>query len=175
MKMYVANTTKQNFDFSYRVLEETSLRTQMIPMGGQVALSDDLNQGQIDNIVKHHARYGMIRADEIDRARPFVGYCYSIDKPVSIATITKAMHHNTTVLMERGRHIRQEAAIAESGRIESALADAQAPVGLRNFEMAVIEENNDGSTGLDPISEGTIVDRSAPPGINKSSKQSRRR
>lgn len=151
MKLYVANGTAQYQDFLYRMPEQPMPRMQRIGIGEQIQISGDLSRLEIDNIVNQHTRYGLVEEVEVDRTKPFVGMCYSIDKPVKLDSISQMVGHNREVLEDRGRVIRQESAIATSSVLET-----ETP-GLQALEMSVTEVMKDGSTPS--ISEGTRVTR----------------
>lgn len=162
MKLHIANLTQQNQDFVYRVPETTGLRKQMIGIGEQIVISGDLNRPQIDAIIEQHAKYGLVAVEEIDRSRPFVGLCYSIDKPVPAARMLGGIEHNTGVLTARGREIRKEMAVATNSMLEN----QDGPGALQRLEMLVIEEEGKAPSD-NPISEGIIVDRQSGPGETK--------
>jgi hypothetical protein len=140
MKMFVANCTQQHQDFLYRVPESTSPRLARIDIGAQVQLSGELTQQQIDSIIAQHAKYGLVRADEVDRTRPFIGLCYTIDRPVNINAMKAAVEHNRGVLDARGKKIREEAAIATQNQM------AQNDPGLKAIEATIVEDRKDGGT-----------------------------
>ncbi len=161
MKMFVANATKQNVNFLYRIPEQQGVRVQEIAIGAQVQLSGDLDRVAIDYIIEQHSRYGLIPADSVDRTRDFTGMCYSIDKPVDVGKIEKLIHYNVEKLVEQGKKIRQEAALSTSNALDYALDDAgggSAP-GVNKFEMSVVEENHDDRDDLPAIAEGVRVTR----------------
>lgn len=162
MKMYIANATKQVADFIYRVPETQSLRTQSIPIGGQVQLSGELDRTAIDYIIEQHTRYGLVPADEIDRTREFSGLCYSIDAPVKVPKITSLIHHNVEQLIARGRQTREESAVASNNFLENEINESGRPEVLRNFEASVVEENHDERDERPAVAEGVRVSRSAP-------------
>ena len=161
MKMFVANSTKQTVDFLYRVPESAGLRTQNIPIGGQIQISGDLTREAIDYIVSQHAKYGLVEVAEISRVRDFSGLCYSIDKPVQPAKIEDLIRHNTGKLVEMGKKIRQEAAISASNALEAGMDEAggSAAPGVNKFEMSVVEENHDDRDEMPAIAEGIRVAR----------------
>ena len=161
MRLYVANATKQNFDFMYRLPEVTGIRMQTIPIGGQVQITGELTTPQVDSIIAQHTKYGMVAVDEIDRSRNFTGLCYSIDKPVPVAKIMTAVRLNTNVLQERGRRMRQEAAVAENNRIEQTLIENDIPGTLNKLEVSVVEEK-DRTDGEPMVAEGVRVTRNEP-------------
>lgn len=164
MKMFVANTTRQVVDFNYRLPENNGMRAQKIPVGQQIQLTGDLTTPQIDAVVKHWGRYGLVEVREIDRTKPFIGVCYSIDTPVPVSAIQRALSHNQQVLVDRGRETRKAAAIAESQTLNQSLEDNNLPADLRNLEMSVVEENPaPRGDGEEPaINEGVRVSNEEP-------------
>lgn len=161
MKLYIGNATRQLQDFTYRLPEVPGVRNQMILIGGQIAISGDLNKRQIDAIIDQHEPYGLVAIEDIDRTRPFVGLCYSVDREIVPGAIEKLMRHNTGVLVERGKSLRVAAAVVEENRISNQLSDNDMRP-LRNFEMSVVEENPQPSAdGTEPVAEGFRIKREA--------------
>ena len=73
-KLYVANATPQVHAFTYVVPDDDDgrqfrwqPRVQPIAAGGQIPVAGNLKIKQIDSIVAHHRRYGMVEISEIDR------------------------------------------------------------------------------------------------------------
>lgn len=141
-KVFVANCTKQPHDFIFRVPEENKTRMQRIMDGHQVPLSGEYDDKQIEAIVSHHAKYGLIRSDEVDRSKIFNGLCYSIDKPVPLGILMKVLDHNSKVLTERGQELRKEAAVAVSETLNKNTDNT-----LSNFEVDVVEEKKGSEDG----------------------------
>jgi hypothetical protein len=132
----------------------------MIPVGSQIALSQDLTREAIDYIIEQHGRYGMIEVSEIG-SKKFSGTCYSIDKPVPIARIEWLMNNNTDRLVELGKQIRQESAVSSNNMLEQSMDEAggtEAP-GINKFEMSIVEENHDDRDARPAIAEGIRVSR----------------
>lgn len=153
-KVFVANTTQQIQEFSYRMLEGQKLIMQRILVGQQVQLpGNDWQPADIQYLEEQHRRYGLVPVSEVDRTRAFIGVCYSVDKPVPIDAIRKALVANVAVLEERGRAARTAAAVAATQEIE------EKGVGLRRFEMSLHEEGEAAT-----LAEGIRVDRMAPEG-----------
>lgn len=158
MHLYIANCTQQAQDFVYRLPGAPNTRTQRIEIGQQMKISGDLERSVIDAIIEQHVPYGLKPADEVDRTRTFVGMCYSVDKPVSMERVRIALVSNNRALIERGREIRQQAAVAVNNAMEQ-----EAP-GLTALEMSVVEEPSK-SSGKDPeLAEGVRVTRREQPG-----------
>lgn len=111
MKLYVANTTKQKLQFSFRIPESEQLRTVPIEPGTQSIVINNVGVDEINAIIEHHAPYGLIDSSEIDQSTQFIGTCYSIDKPVASSVIMKGIMDNDDIL-DRGASERRQAALA---------------------------------------------------------------
>lgn len=174
MKMYVVNCTQQAQDFVYRLPEAPGVIRQIIAIGGYIQLSGELNQPQIDSVVRQHARYGMVAEEEVDRTKTFIGLYYTVDKPPRRGRMIDAISHNVDVLDARGRQLRQEAAIHTSNIIESNVP----PGSLRELEVSVVEATRNGrDVNEDPsIAEGFRVthEHQGPPAPETRGEQRRR-
>lgn len=158
MKMYLGNCTQQNQVIFYRLPGIPSPRQQEVRIGTQIQIAGELTPEQIDSIVNQLRPYGMVRVDEIDRTKPFIGMCYQMDKPIKIELIMRAIEHNKIVLTERGQRIRQEAAVATTQTIEQQLAGT--PGALKSLEIEVSEvPAKDGMTPSTGFNEGLRVTR----------------
>jgi len=170
-EVYVANVTKQTYQFAYRVPERAGFITQTVPIGGQVLLAPNgtntnLTQPEVDMILAIGQQYGMLSVDELDGIRfdptkpKFHGICYSLDKPVSVEKLHKAMRKNEETLDSMGRVIREQGALAVNNKIEGQLGEQ-----LRQFEMSVTEEEPRGGYADDhkPFGEGVRVSREDAP------------
>jgi hypothetical protein len=160
MKLFIANMTQQVQDFCYRVPESTGLRTQRIDVGQQIQISGDLSTPQIEEIVNQHARYGMVHIDEIDRHKPYIGLVFSTDRPVTVNRMSYGIQHNRMVLVERGKEIRQETAVALHQKIEQ-----NPPEGMGNLKavhVTTIEEESK-SNPNPTFAEEVHVDPKTPP------------
>jgi hypothetical protein len=86
--MYVANTTKQNFVFNFRVGEESRVRAYPIASGNQIEIGRDYNPAQIGQIVTQLERFGGRPArDAKGKLDRFPGILYSLDKPIPVDQI----------------------------------------------------------------------------------------
>lgn len=151
MDVWVANTTKQNFEFNYRMPESTRIHSTKIPIGGQVRIHKaGLSQPEVDAIVEQIERIGGIRSDSVERTKAFIGLAYSIDKPVRPAAIETAVDHNDDVLTERGHENRKAAAVAIHENLSAADRDP------RNLSESSVEIIEDVKRGEDPGIRETI-------------------
>lgn len=167
MDLYVANLTRQHQNFSFRMPGSGKLMQIPIRIGEQARVLRDESQIIITKIVEQHEPYGMIPVSEINRAKPFVGLCYSVDKKINVDAIMAGLEHNTEVLVDRGREIRRAAAVQTSNMIENALAEANREtnqeVALDELEILVDEADaRTGRSASDGLREGIKVDKNAP-------------
>lgn len=173
-KMFVANLTAQNQVFAFRLPESNKAFHQEIPIGGQIPVAGrngrpELSTADVEAIIRQHAKYGLIDVAEIDRTKAFAGMCFSLDKPVNVSKIRYAIEHNHFVLVERGKEIREAAAVGISQKIEN-----ENP-GLKGLEMTAVEvdDRKTGHTG--EFSEALRVDKTQPPSGRPGRKAQRRR
>ena len=151
MKLYVANTKKQNEEFLFRVLGSEKLIRRSIPAGGQIFVGDFQSE-EIDYIIRQHEPYGMVESKRIKAQRHFVGLCHSIGEPVSLDHMTLAFHLNDEILKEKGKEMRETAAVV--------IDDSLQKMNLNASETSIVitEETKNGD--LPTINEGVKVSRS---------------
>jgi hypothetical protein len=106
MRLYVANTSKQNHDLLFRLPEDTRVHSERIPMGEQRRIySDDLTREQVDAIISQHTRYGLADSRTLDQTRGFVGLCQD---------------QNGSALNQRSHTIRHENAVSVFDELQKA-------------------------------------------------------
>lgn len=117
MKLWVANTTKQNHHFTFRLpLRGDGFRAPLIKAGQQICI-DDHTSDEIKEIIRQNERYGLIDAAEFSRrGRKFVGRIYSIDAPVQMDQMLQTFEGNDHALEEqaRERQVLQGAAVQDA-------------------------------------------------------------
>jgi hypothetical protein len=162
MKLFIANGSHSVIDFQYRVPEVKNYRQQNIPIGGQIRISGELNQEDIDLIIEHHTVYGMVHYKEIAKHKYMeIPYIYSVDNFIPSDVIRELIIQNREFNTEKGKSQRQAAAITVNNMIEESLSDT-----LKNFEFSVVEEQ---SKDRDPtFSEGVRVTRDKDKGAPQS-------
>lgn len=153
MKLFVANLTKQNFEFHYWLSENKRPIVQRIPPGGQIEIGANrmLTSDVIERIIEQHAQYGLKSVNEIDNAKTFVGTCYSIDKPVKLDKILNAFDANDDELLKAAHERRKESALA-SNAIASEIAQ-QTNSQVDSMEIKVRQEKSD------PFSNAQVLDQ----------------
>jgi len=147
MRVYVANLTKQRQEIYYWAPETEAKSPRMCPIevGMQTVLPGDFNTPQIDAIVKQLSPYGLVHVKEIKKAKPFVGLCYDIDKPISVDALRLGLIHNNEVLEERGQETRKLAAVAVSQALDNS-TDGRLPLTATQVEMKELDRK-DGQSG----------------------------
>lgn len=157
-KLWIANATSQVQQFTYWLPEMSRSFVQEVPIGSQTLIAGkDLPQGAIDGILKQHEVYGLTSANQAFRQRKFSGVVYSIDKPVRLDVLQELVQHHRGVLTERGKQLRQEAAIATDDYIQNQMMDQQMPGRLQELEMLVEETERDPQDTSPEIAEGMRV------------------
>jgi len=157
MKLYIANATKQLQQFWYTSrLSNGTLKQvrQDILEGSQIQIQWDgtgnMQPEDIDYVVGQHAVYGLLDIADVDKAKPFVGLCYSIDKPVPAMRIQKLMMHNQEVLEDRAETNLKATALANNELLENRVAmtarDARQPIPVvGDLEISITEESKGGA------------------------------
>jgi hypothetical protein len=122
MKLFVANTTKQDHFFTYRLVEKQNHAARKIQAGRQVLLSGDFGQTEIDTIIAQNSIYGLRSAKEVSRFKNFVGYIYSIDSPVKMDGMLEVYEKNDEVKDADAQKRREVTAAAISTQIGDELS-----------------------------------------------------
>jgi hypothetical protein len=175
MKLYVANATRQTHQFTYSRIGSPRAYVQEIPAGGQIAISGDLTQPEVESIIQQHVKYGMIAIDDISRSQGFCGRCYSLDRSIRLERIQELLLRNDRVLREQGRAARVAAAVALNQTIEENMMHQQMPGRLAELDISVVEDRPSRVRGernpdlerqlaeSEPVAEGFRLRSDAPP------------
>ena len=143
-QVYVANATKYVHNFTYNIRGRAGATVQSIPMGGQVELSGDLTPDDIEGIVLQQTPYGFCSLSEVESnttLKKFSGIFYSIGKPIPAEKIRRAMERFTGKLVELGKEIRKEAAVALNNQITNEIiGEDNTTMSLTNLEMTIEEQ-----------------------------------
>ncbi len=173
MKMYVANVTEQVFDFRYRLPEVSKPRALTIPPRAQVRLPDDMNQPQIDAVVKQHSPYGFVAIDAVSastRAGRKINLCYGVDRPVPGVRMEFLYRSNHEAAVKEGEQTRKETAVASSLAMSNEVDLRTRNTELagvaertRNFTADVIEEESPDNSDATRLAESFRVTADAKP------------
>lgn len=150
--VYVANCTLQNQMFQYNTHKGGKLIPVPIRMGQQVKLPSDLTNMEVAHIETMHRPYGLRLISEVKNLNTFVGLVMSVGKPVPLGVMGDTIEHNREKLVERGKELRKEAAVAAattmSGENPEFKTDPRAE--LNALEVEIKEEEKPGrDTELD--------------------------
>lgn len=178
-KLFIANPKAQAETFAYRVPDNdmpgqrdpnrtsSGVRTQHIPPGGCLPLSGDLTTAQIDAIVDQHEPYGLYWVADISkRQTSFVNLIATVDKPVSADVLESVMRANLGLLSDKGRKMRELAAVSVNNKIENDMTEARMPGELTSLEMEVVEQRTASSEAPETVPQRVRVTRDtedAPP------------
>lgn len=172
MKLWIANSTKQNQDFVYRpkigdggkredgIIKPVfgEMRKQHIPVGGQICLGD-LSDGEIRNILDQHKH--IVDFKGLSKVRGFQGLCYRISlDQVPMDEIMERIQKNDEVRTEEAKDRQAATAlqIAANMRTVSNTDDA-AFKDLRETDIQVAQQGakevNQGTPRLNQVVEVT--------------------
>lgn len=164
MKLYIANCTKHELDFQYRVPETGKLQQQHIPVGRQIMVHKDAAKHELESIITQHEAYGLVPARDVKRAQAFVGMCYSFDEPVNMELVMVAHEHNDDMLEKQGNEIRKETLVSIDHTLRT---DAQERGGSVSEVAIDIDEVTKPGQG-DGFSQTLTTDDSRKRGNNRS-------
>lgn len=135
MKLYIANTTKQEFLFTYMLPENPRPFSHNIRAGSQIEISG--NQDAVDSIINQHAIYGLVDANKAKKG--FGGLVYRIDKPVSLEAIQSGMAQHDQDKIDKALESRKLTAAA-ADQIMTQRAQEMGVRQLSPLEIEVVEE-----------------------------------
>lgn len=119
MRLYIANETRQNLKFYYRLPEREKLFMLPVSIGEQQAIPGDLTGVEIRSVIAQLERgWGAVPAKDLDRTKAFVGVCYSDDQPIPAKLIERGVYNNLIVLEKRGEQFRKETAVANHSAMD---------------------------------------------------------
>ena len=90
----------------------------------------------IDSLWSQWGKYGLVDCSEVDSVRKeFEGYLISVGKPIPSEALVIAANARDSVLIERGKQLREDAAVAMINTIENETGTV-----ARSYEISVAEE-----------------------------------
>lgn len=160
-KLYIANATQQIHQFNYWLPGMPRHFTQEIQIGSQIQVAGrDLTQEAVDQVLAAHRKYGLISVSEaLSGKSRFYGLCYAIDKPVRLDVLHELVNRYRGILVDQGRRLREEAAVATDAYINDQMLQNQVPGRLDRLEMSVEEVSRDQRDESPEVSEGVRVTR----------------
>jgi hypothetical protein len=135
MKLYVANCSKQEHDFTYMLIENPRPFHHKIRAGTQMEINGSLEE--IDHIIKQHSIYGMMEVNKVQKG--FGGICYRLNKPISVDAIEAGLDQRDQEMIDRALEARKITAAAA----DQILSNKAQEMGLKQkagLEVEVVEE-----------------------------------
>ena len=158
-QLFIANCTKQDHEFNFRLPENGKLLAKMIPKGHQEKILGDLSDTDIAAIVEQHSRYGMVHVDEARKIKDFAGLCYS-DKMIPAKSMQNLYDHNQEVLEERGQVQRNESAVAATASIDTTMkANGAGEIKAVEVESVLLQDPADALASGGGINQTIRVDK----------------
>jgi uncharacterized protein YdcH (DUF465 family) len=157
-KLWVANTTRQVYRFTYRVSDKQH-QMHEIPAGRQICL-DHLQQAEIDSVIKQNTIYGMREANETPRRKGFSGLVYRIgDDPINLDRLLETYEANDEVRDAEATERMKKSAAALSDNIANTV-HKNTGVDRERMRPARVEvETIESTDGKPTISKGVEVVR----------------
>lgn len=135
-KLYVANTTKQEFLFTYMLPENIRPFSHTIRAGSQIEINGA--EHEVEAIINQHALYGLVEANKVKKG--FGGLCYRKDKPVSLDAIEQGLEQTAQDQIDKALQSRKMTAAAA----DMVISQKAQEMGLQQkapLEVEVIEES----------------------------------
>jgi len=134
-KLYIANCSKQEFDFTYMLPENVRPFMHKIRAGSQIELNH--NQDETDRIIQQHSLYGMMEVGKVKKG--FGGLCYRLDKPISVEAIQNGFTQTEQEQIDRALQARTVTAVVQDQKF-SELAQQRGLTQKGALEIEVVEE-----------------------------------
>jgi hypothetical protein len=134
-KLYIANCSKQDFNFTWMDLENPQPFVRKMRAGTQTEI--DGSPERLAHIVKQHEVYGMMEASKVKKG--FGGIAYRMDKPISVEAIENGISQRDQEAIDRAQEARNVTAAAA----DNILATKAQEMGLKQksgLEIEYIEE-----------------------------------
>lgn len=147
-KLYVANCSKADFQFTYMLPENLRPFLHHIRAGGQVVINGSTSD--IESILHQHAPYGFMEAGKVKKG--FGGVCYRLDKPINIDAIEQGLSQTDAEQIERAQNARNVTAAAQ----DQIITQKAQELGMKTksgIEFEVVEEKKNAADTGDKFSQ----------------------
>lgn len=134
-KLYIANCSKQEFDFTYTIPENPRPFKHNIRAGTQIEIP--ANQDVIDAIIRQHSLYGMMEVNQVKKG--FGGLCYRLNKPINVSAIEQGISQSDQEMIDRAQQARNITAAAQ----DKIISEKAQEMGLKpraGIEVEITEE-----------------------------------
>lgn len=159
-KLFVANCSKQEFNFTWMDLENTQPQLRKLRAGGQAEIEG--SPDRIAHIIKQHEIYGMMEASKVKKG--FGGIAYRLDKPISVEAIINGISQKDQEAIDRAQEARNITAVA-SDQVISSKAQEMGIKQRSGLEIEVVEERKNAADNEAKFEQTIEVQRegAAPP------------
>lgn len=157
--LFIANGTHQHQDFHYRIPEIKQSRQQRIAIGGQIRISGDLTQPQVDAIIEQHRKYGLIDANDILKGRGPCPLAFRVGRHITQDEIIMLTQRNRGELIERGEEMRKDMAQVLGNQLGQAATESGTGAEFAEASVEVIEETRKGEASGEKLEQKTIIER----------------
>lgn len=167
-KLYIANTTRQNFRFNYRLPEMAEHSFVNIASGCQELLPHELSGVHVvESVLTQLHRFGAVEVSDIgERIKGFSGLTYSLSKPVKVDRIEQGAAAVVSSAEDRSvSEVLKGVKRADIRARENAGTDKEHRV-ARDIEVEIIEQGDPRKPSSDPIRTKIIVT----PGVREDEK-----
>ena len=129
-KLYIANTSRQRYNFLYRIPEDRDVKRVNIEPLHQAMVFEG-RPDDVEYIIQQHRIYGLQRSTDLTKPKGFVGICYNLDAPITLDKLVSVDENNYKALTERGKESREKLAHIATATIATAVkAAGQSAEGL---------------------------------------------
>lgn len=135
MELFIANSSKQDFLFTYMLPEVVRPFSHKIRAGAQIKLVQ--SDVEINSIIKQHEMYGMMEVSKVKKG--FGGLSYRIGKPISVEAIESGIGQSDQEMIDRAQQAREITAAAQD-QIISMKAQEMGVKQKGGIEFEVIED-----------------------------------
>jgi hypothetical protein len=135
MKLYIANCSKQDHQFTYMITENPRPFMERIRAGAQILIDRSIED--VNQIINQHLRYGLMEATKVKKG--FGGIAYRLEKPISVQSIEAGIEQRDQEMIDRALEARKITAVASDQLISNKAQE----MGLRQksgLELEVVEE-----------------------------------
>ena len=153
-KLYVANCSKQDFNFTWMDLENTQPQLRKLRSGTQAEIEG--SPDRLSHIVKQHEIYGMMEASKVKKG--FGGIAYRFDKPISVEAILNGISQKDQEAIDRAQEARNITAAA-SDQVLSAKAQEMGLKQRSGLEIEVTEERKNAADSSEKFEQTIEVQR----------------
>ena len=154
MKLYIANCSKQNHNFTYSLPENMRPFLREVLAGHQIEI--DSTEETLNTIIGQHVVYGLQKVKEVKKG--FGGLCYQFDKPINVEAIHNGFSQTEQEQIDRALKARMVTAVAA----DNLMASKAQEYGVRQtgiMEVEILEDQKGFSDSAPKFQETIEIQR----------------